>query len=36
MKKVLILDTSILCVWLDVPGMDTCGPDDDKWDKWTI
>ncbi len=33
MKKVLILDTSILCVWLDVPGMDTCGPDDDKWDK---
>lgn len=23
MKKVLILDTSILCVWLDVPGMAT-------------
>lgn len=20
-KKVLIIDTSILCVWLDVPGM---------------
>ncbi len=33
MKKVLIIDTSILCVWLDVPGMDTCGPDTDQWDK---
>ena len=33
MKRVLIIDTSILCVWLDVPGMDNCGPDDDKWDK---
>ena len=33
MKKVLIIDTSILCVWLDVPGMDDCGPDHDKWDK---
>jgi len=32
MKKILILDTSILCVWLDVPGMATCGPDNDKWD----
>lgn len=33
MRKVLIIDTSILCVWLDVPGMDTCGPDQDSWDK---
>lgn len=33
MRKVLIMDTSILCVWLNVPGMATCGPDDDKWDK---
>jgi hypothetical protein len=32
-KKVLIFDTSILCVWLDVPGMDSCGPDKEKWDK---
>lgn len=32
MRKVLIIDTSILCVWLDVPGKDTCGPDDDRWD----
>jgi hypothetical protein len=33
MKKVLIFDTSILCVWLNVPGMGSCGPDQDKWDK---
>lgn len=32
MKKVLILDTSILCVWLNVPGMTDCGPKGDKWD----
>ena len=25
MRKVLILDTSILCVWLKVPGKETCG-----------
>ncbi|WGZ95854.1 MAG: hypothetical protein QJT81_07685 [Candidatus Thiothrix putei] len=29
----LIIDTSILCVWLDVPGMDCCGPNNDRWDK---
>jgi len=33
MRKVLIMDTSILCVWLGVPGMATCGPDTDKWDR---
>jgi hypothetical protein len=33
MRKVLILDTSILCVWLKVPGKDTCGPDNDRWDR---
>lgn len=33
MRKVLILDTSILCVWLNVPGMEHCGPDHDKWDQ---
>lgn len=31
MKKVLIIDTSILCVWLQVEGMDSCGPDNDRW-----
>ncbi len=33
MRKVLIIDTSILCVWLGVPGMDRCGPEVDEWDK---
>lgn len=31
-KSVLIIDTSTLCVWLKVPGMETCGPDGDTWD----
>jgi hypothetical protein len=31
-RKVLVLDTSILCCWLSIPGKDTAGPDDDKWD----
>lgn len=25
MKKVLVIDTSVLCVWLKVPGKETCG-----------
>ncbi|MEA5512441.1 hypothetical protein [Nodularia sp. UHCC 0506] len=33
MQKVLIIDTSILCVYLAVPGKETCGTDNDKWDK---
>ncbi len=36
MKRVLIMDTSILCVWLDVPGMGTCGPDDGRWTKQRV
>lgn len=31
MKKVVIIDTSILCVWLRVPGKETCGPDGSRW-----
>ena len=31
-QKVLIVDTSILCVYLKVPCKTTCGPKDDKWD----
>lgn len=27
MNKVLVLDTSVLCVWLRVPGKESCGPD---------
>jgi len=30
-RKVLIMDTSILCCWLRVPGKETAGPNDDKW-----
>ncbi|NEP43689.1 MAG: hypothetical protein F6K35_32480, partial [Okeania sp. SIO2H7] len=37
MKKVLIIDTSILCVYfcvyLGVPGKETCGSEGNKWDK---
>lgn len=25
------MDTSILCVWLRVPGKETCGPDHSRW-----
>jgi len=33
MKKVLVIDTSVLCVWLEVAGKTSCGPDGDRWDK---
>ena len=36
MKKVLIIDTSILCVYLEVPGKDTCGSDKDRWNKQRV
>lgn len=29
--RVLIIDTSILCVWLRIPGLEECGGDNDKW-----
>jgi len=32
-RKILVIDTSILCVWLDVPGKETCGSQNDLWDK---
>lgn len=32
MSKVLIIDTCMLCIYLKVPYMDDCGPDNDKWD----
>lgn len=35
-KSVLIIDTSILCVWLKVAGMERCGPDVDSWDFFRI
>lgn len=30
--RVLILDTSVLCCFLQVPGKETCGSDEDRWD----
>ena len=30
--RILILDTSVLCCLLKVPGKQTCGSDDDRWD----
>lgn len=31
-RKIFILDTSILCCWLRVPGKDTAGRDNNFWD----
>ena len=31
-NRVLILDTSVLCCWLKVPGKQTAGPSNDRWD----
>lgn len=36
MQKVVILDTSILCVWLQVPGKETCGQAPEIWDKQRV
>lgn len=30
--KIILIDTCTLCVWLKVTDMDSCGPDDDRWD----
>lgn len=31
-RKVLVLDTTVLCCWLQVPGKETAGPANDPWD----
>ena len=31
-RRVIILDTSVLCCWLRVPGKEKTGPVDDRWD----
>ena len=33
MQEILVIDTSILCVWLDVPGKEICGEAGNLWDK---
>ncbi|NWJ42487.1 MAG: hypothetical protein HXX12_16115 [Geothrix sp.] len=35
-KQVLILDSSMVCTWLGVPGMDVTGPKSDPWDQGRI
>lgn len=32
MKEVIIIDTSILCVWLQLPGFNSVGSQADNWD----
>ncbi|MEB3189202.1 MAG: hypothetical protein VKL42_02530 [Snowella sp.] len=36
MKKVLIFDTDILCVYFQIPNMEDCGPLSDRWTKTRI
>jgi hypothetical protein len=36
MRRILVIDTSILCVWLQVPGKETCGHENDHWNKQRI
>lgn len=31
-RRLLVLDTSVLCCLLQVPGKETCGSGDDAWD----
>jgi hypothetical protein len=31
-RRVIVLDTTVLCCLLKVPGKDTAGPADDRWD----
>ncbi len=35
-KRVLILDTSVLCCWLQVPGKEEAGPLNDRWNHGRI
>ena len=30
-RRILILDTSVLCCWLQVPGKEESGPSNDRW-----
>jgi len=33
MRKVLIIDTSVLCVYLGIPKMESCGKNSNYWDR---
>ncbi len=30
--KIIVIDTSVLCCYLNIPGKETCGYGDSKWD----
>jgi len=32
MNKIIVIDTSMYCVWLQIPGFENCGRDGDLWD----
>lgn len=32
-NKIIIIDTSIMCCWLNICGKETCGPNHEKWDR---
>ncbi len=36
MRKVLVIDSSMLCVWLGLPGMEECGPEHNRWDQQRV
>ncbi len=33
MARIVVFDTSVLCVWLNVVGKETCGKEGDRWDR---
>lgn len=33
MKKIVVIDTNIFCVFLEIPGKDVCGSNGDIWNK---
>ncbi|MET0266774.1 MAG: hypothetical protein ABW202_14290 [Duganella sp.] len=35
-KNILIIDTSVLCCWLKIPGKEEAGPLDDRWNHQRI
>jgi hypothetical protein len=35
-NKVIVIDTSIMCCWLEICGKETCGVDTDKWNKTRV
>ena len=32
MANIIVIDTSMFCVWLKIPGFGNCGPANDLWD----